>query len=57
MTPHAYLVNCRIEYSRAQLKRGRAIADVALEAGFADQAHLQRVFRQFTAATPRQYRG
>ena len=57
MTPHAYLVNCRIEYSRAQLRRGRAIADVALEAGFADQAHLQRVFRQFTAATPRQYRG
>lgn len=57
MTPHAYLVNCRVEYSRAELKRGRAIADVALEAGFADQAHLQRAFRQFTAATPRQYRG
>lgn len=57
MTPHAYLVNCRVEYSRSQLKRGRAIADVAVEAGFADQAHLQRAFRQFTAVTPRQYRG
>lgn len=57
MTPHAYLVNCRIEYSRSELKRGRAIADVAAEAGFADQAHLQRAFRQFTATTPRQYRG
>ena len=57
MTPHAYLINCRIEYSRSELKRGRAIADVAAEAGFADQAHLQRAFRQFTATTPSRYRG
>jgi AraC-like DNA-binding protein len=57
MTPHAYLINRRIEYSRAQLRRGRAIADVAVEAGFSDQAHLQRAFRQFVAATPGQYRG
>lgn len=57
MTPHAYLINRRIEYSRAQLKRGRSIADVALDAGFSDQAHLQRAFRQLVAATPGQYRG
>lgn len=57
MTPHAYVVNRRIEFCRAQLRRGRAIADVAAEAGFADQAHLQRAFRQFVAATPGQYRG
>ncbi|WP_321788574.1 AraC family transcriptional regulator [Paraburkholderia sp. J94] len=57
MTPHAYVVNRRIEFSRAQLRRGHAIADVAAEAGFADQAHLQRAFRQFVAATPGQYRG
>jgi AraC-like DNA-binding protein len=57
MTPHAYLVNRRIEFSRAQLRRGRAIAEVAADAGFADQAHLQRAFRQFVAATPGQYRG
>ncbi|RKP48459.1 AraC family transcriptional regulator [Trinickia fusca] len=56
MTPHAYLINRRIEYSRSQLKRGRAIADVAIEAGFSDQAHLQRAFRQLVAATPGQYR-
>ncbi|WP_245616649.1 AraC family transcriptional regulator [Paraburkholderia acidipaludis] len=57
MTPHAYVVNRRIEFSRAQLRRGRAIAEVAADAGFADQAHLQRAFRQFVAATPGQYRG
>lgn len=57
MTPHAYLINCRVEYSRAQLRRGRPIATVALEAGFSDQAHLQRAFRKLVAATPGQYRG
>lgn len=57
MTPHAYQINCRVEYCREQLKRRRSIADVAVEAGFADQAHLQRVFKQFIAATPGQYRG
>lgn len=56
MTPHAYLVNRRIQYSRAQLRRGRVIADVALDAGFADQAHLQRTFKRLVAATPGQYR-
>jgi AraC-like DNA-binding protein len=56
MTPHAYLINRRIQYSREQLKRGRLIADVALDAGFADQAHLQRTFKRLVAATPGQYR-
>jgi AraC-like DNA-binding protein len=57
MTPHAYLIDRRIEYSRSQLKLGRATAHVAVEAGFSDQAHLQRTFRKFVAATPGQYRG
>jgi AraC-like DNA-binding protein len=56
MTPHAYLVNCRIEFARSQLRKGRSIAAVALESGFADQAHLQRAFKRFVAATPGQYR-
>jgi AraC-like DNA-binding protein len=57
LTPHAYLVNRRIQFARAQLKVGRAIADVAVDAGFADQAHLQRAFKKHLAATPGHYRG
>lgn len=57
MTPHAYLINRRLQFGRSQLKLGHRIADVALEAGFADQAHFQRAFKRFHAATPRQYRG
>ncbi|WP_095077155.1 AraC family transcriptional regulator [Pseudomonas sp. Irchel s3h17] len=57
MTPHAFLVNHRIQFARHQLRQGQLIADVALQAGFADQAHFQRAFKQHLAATPGQYRG
>ncbi|VEF11615.1 AraC family transcriptional regulator [Pseudomonas fluorescens] len=56
MTPHAFLINQRIQFARGRLRDGHLIADVALEAGFADQAHFQRVFKQHLAATPGQYR-
>ena len=56
LTPHAFLVNQRIQFARAQLRQGELIADVALAAGFADQAHFQRTFKQHFAATPGQYR-
>ncbi|HDS1738073.1 AraC family transcriptional regulator [Pseudomonas sp. BP8] len=56
LTPHSYLIDQRVQHARGQLRLGRAIADVALEAGFADQAHLQRAFKQHLAATPGHYR-
>ncbi|EXJ11324.1 helix-turn-helix domain-containing protein [Nitrincola nitratireducens] len=46
MTPHAYLLNRRIQLGRTQLKTGKAIADVAQNVGFADQPHFQRVFKR-----------
>ena len=56
LTPHAFLIDRRIRYSRARLRRGHAIAEVAADAGFADQAHLHRAFKRLVAATPGQYR-
>ncbi len=56
MTPHAYLTNRRVQFARAELRRGRPIAEAALAAGFADQAHLQRAFKLLLAATPGHYR-
>jgi AraC-like DNA-binding protein len=56
LTPHAYQINCRIEFSRSQLRTGRPIAEVALAAGFSDQAHLQRSFKSIVASTPGDYR-
>ena len=56
LTPHGYLLDQRVQYARARLRQGALIAEVALEAGFADQAHLQRAFKQHLAATPGHYR-
>jgi AraC-like DNA-binding protein len=56
MTPHAYLINRRIQHAQAQLRDGEPIADIAQHSGFADQAHFQRVFKKHLAATPGQYR-
>ena len=56
MTPHAWQQNWRINVARGQLQRGAALAQVAYEQGFADQAHFQRVFKALTGTTPGNYR-
>jgi AraC-like DNA-binding protein len=56
MTPHAWLVNRRIQHAQAQLRSGEAIVDIAQQSGFADQAHFQRAFKKHLAATPGQYK-
>lgn len=55
LTPHAYQTDRRIRFGREALRRGLPIVEVALEAGFADQAHFQRVFKAHVAATPGQF--
>jgi AraC-like DNA-binding protein len=55
-TPHAYLVNRRVQLGQSELKQGTPIAEAALNAGFADQPHFQRAFKLRVAATPNQYR-
>ena len=57
LTPHGYLIDCRLQLARDGLRRGEGIAEVAAQFGFADQAHLQRLFKRSLAATPGQYRG
>ncbi|HEU4653358.1 MAG TPA: AraC family transcriptional regulator [Steroidobacteraceae bacterium] len=55
-TPYAFLNNVRVEHAKQRLKLGQDIADVAVDLGFSDQAHLHRAFMNFTASTPGQYR-
>jgi AraC-like DNA-binding protein len=57
LTPHAYLVNVRVQRSRALLREGGLpLAEIAATTGFADQAHLQRHYRRLNAVTPGAYR-
>ena len=55
MTPHAYLVQRRLALARGLLDAGHAIAQAAVAAGFADQAHLTRAFRRSLGYTPAVY--
>jgi AraC-like DNA-binding protein len=56
LPPHTYLTQVRVGRAKALLSQGRAIAQVALEVGFADQSHLTRRFKGITGLTPGQYR-
>lgn len=56
LPPHAYVMGRRLEAARDLILDGQALADVAAEVGFADQAHLNRRFRQFLGTSPGRYR-
>jgi AraC family transcriptional regulator len=58
LAPHQYLLRCRLRNAQKLLSagEGRTIADVAAEAGFADQAHMARHFRRAFGKSPQQFR-
>ncbi|MGA7538412.1 MAG: AraC family transcriptional regulator [Steroidobacteraceae bacterium] len=52
-SPHRYVVKRRIQCAQSQmLSTTDPLAAIALECGFADQAHLTRVFKQLAGVTP-----
>jgi AraC family transcriptional regulator len=59
LTPYQYLMQQRIQRAKERLRqhRGIAIAEIALQCGFANQSHFTRLFRQMVGTTPRNYRG
>lgn len=52
LSPNRYQRQLRLQMARHLLREGMPIADVALECGFADQAHLGRQFRMSYGVTP-----
>lgn len=50
-SPYRYLLFRRVEHARRLLRSGLSIASAAHEAGFADQSHFGRVFRQTFGTT------
>ena len=54
LAPHQWLVRARIERAeQLLLETNYPIAQIAVKAGFADQAHLTRTFRRLTGQSPR----
>jgi AraC-like DNA-binding protein len=54
-SPHGYVTTRRIGLARRLLGRGERPAEVAVACGFADQAHLTRLFRQAFGIAPGRY--
>ncbi|HET9087986.1 MAG TPA: AraC family transcriptional regulator [Acidobacteriaceae bacterium] len=55
LTPHAYLIQIRIESAKRLLRSGHTISDVAVHTGFTDQSHFTRHFKRITGVTPGRY--
>jgi AraC-like DNA-binding protein len=55
LTPHAYIVQRRVELARRLIRAGCSLAGTAAVAGFCDQSHLTRCFRRHFGVTPNGY--
>jgi AraC-like DNA-binding protein len=54
-SPYRYSLLRRLDFARAGLRRRDRVVDVALAAGFADQAHFTRVFGSTFGMAPGRY--
>jgi AraC-like DNA-binding protein len=55
LTPHVYLTQVRLNAACRLLRRGRSLAETAMEAGFYDQSAMTRHFKRCYAITPLQF--
>ena len=55
LTPHAYLLQRRIDLARRLVGRGVPLAEAASESGFFDQSHMTRHFVRILGVTPGGY--
>lgn len=55
ITPHQYVINCRINAARTALTKVASLSEVALRYGFADLSHFNRRFKRIYGMTPYQY--
>lgn len=55
VSPHRYICRLRLERAQALIRSGVPAATAASEAGFYDQSHLSRHFKNVFGMTPGQY--
>jgi AraC family transcriptional regulator len=55
-TLSGYVRQLRIEFAQQQLAGSSPLAAIAAAAGFCDQSHFSRRFKQYTGLTPAEYR-
>lgn len=55
LTPHAYLMQRRIDLARRMIAGGSTLAQAAIASGFADQSHMTRTFVRKYGISPGAY--
>jgi AraC family transcriptional regulator len=56
ISPHQYIIQCRVERAKQLLKRRQMnISEIALTCGFTHQSHLHRHFKRLTGVTPKAF--
>ncbi|MEW6499227.1 MAG: AraC family transcriptional regulator [Cyanobacteriota bacterium] len=57
LAPHQYVTKCRVEKAKQLLAKGElTIIEICQQVGFQSQSHFTKVFRKYTATTPKAYR-
>jgi AraC family transcriptional regulator len=60
LTPHQYVMKCRIEKAKQLLRHSRltnlTLVEISQQVGFQNQSHFTRVFKQHTNTTPKAYK-
>ena len=52
-----YVTGLRVQYAARRIAEGKAsLREIAADAGFSDQSHMTRLFKEFTGMSPAEYR-
>ncbi|MFM2482083.1 helix-turn-helix domain-containing protein [Celerinatantimonas sp. YJH-8] len=55
ITPHQYVLNCRVNLARKLIASGQSLTSAAYAAGFADHSHLNRYFKRVYGMAPKYF--
>lgn len=56
LTPYQYILNHKVNFAKELLSKDLAITQVAVLAGFNDQSHLYKYFKQTFSISPKEYK-
>lgn len=56
LSPHAYLINTRINRAKTMIRNGDSLSNISVACGFYDQSHFVKKFKEYTGLTPENYK-